>query len=75
MQIVSNGDNLHKMSNHVFSHGNNLYEKSSPVLWEKQEDSSAELAQRVEQVKSGYTILNIRHINLVCKPGDSQNCN
>ena len=35
MQIVSNGDNLHEMSNPVL--GDNLHEMSNPVFWENLE--------------------------------------
>ena len=49
MQIVSNGDNLHEMSN--------------PVLWGKNKNnvinfSSAELAQRVIRVKTIFAELS-----------------
>ena len=39
MQIVSIGDNLHKMSNPVFmgKNGDNLHEMSNPVFWEQLE--------------------------------------
>ena len=53
MQIVSNGDDLHEMSNPVFSNGDNLHEMSNPVFRENKKNISSpfvEYAQGVVKV-------------------------
>ena len=54
MQIVSDGDNLHEMSNQKI--GDNLHEMSNPFFWENKKNIitllSAELTDSMLSVKS-----------------------